>query len=80
MKAICADRGWHVADNSPFAGSYVPLKYYQSQTQVKSLMIEVNRGQYMDEANGEKSDGFTETGSLVRVLLGRVESHLSSGW
>lgn len=80
MKVTCADRGWHVADNSPFAGSYVPLKYYRSETQVKSLMIEVNRGQYMDEANGEKSDGFTETRSLVRVLLGRVESHLSSGW
>ena len=56
LKGTCADRGRHVADNSPFAGSYVPLSYYRSDSQVKSLMIEINREQYMNEADGEKSD------------------------
>ena len=69
LKAICSDRGRHVADNSPFAGSYVPLRYYGSDSQVKSLMIEINRGQYMNEVDGEKSDRFSGVEDLVGTLL-----------
>jgi N-formylglutamate amidohydrolase len=69
LRGTCADRGWHVADNAPFAGAYVPLKYYQSESQVKSLMIEVNRRQYMNESDGEKSDRFAEVEDLLGALL-----------
>ena len=58
-----------VADNSPFAGAYVPVKYYRSEPQVKSLMIEVNRRQYMNESDGEKSDRFADVEDLIGTLL-----------
>ena len=38
--------GYSVAINSPFAGSLVPLDYYQKDQRVKSVMIELNRGLY----------------------------------
>ena len=69
LKSISTDRARRVADNSPFAGSYVPLKYYRSEPQVKSLMIEINRGQYMNEADGEKSDRFSEVENVIGTLL-----------
>ena len=58
-----------VADNSPFAGAYVPLKYYQSEPQVKSLMTEANRRQYMNQSDGEKSDRFSDAENLIETLL-----------
>jgi hypothetical protein len=33
------------------------------------LMIEINRGQYMNEADGEKSDRFSEVEDLIGTLL-----------
>jgi N-formylglutamate amidohydrolase len=38
--------GYSVAINSPFAGSLVPLYYYQKDQRVQSVMIELNRGLY----------------------------------
>lgn len=69
LKSICAEQGWRTADNSPFTGSYVPLDYYRSEPRVKSLMIEINRGRYMNEADGEKSERFAEARGVVEALL-----------
>ncbi|MBQ5998642.1 MAG: N-formylglutamate amidohydrolase [Treponema sp.] len=35
--------------NSPFSGSIVPLRFYGKDKRVKSIMIELNRGLYMNE-------------------------------
>ena len=69
LKGTCADRAWYTADNSPFAGAYVPLKYYRLEPRVKSLMIEINRGRYMNEIDGGKSERYTDVEDLVRTLL-----------
>lgn len=47
-----------VAFNQPFGGSIVPMKHYRITPAVKSIMIEINRKNYMDEATGEKLSGF----------------------
>jgi N-formylglutamate amidohydrolase len=36
--------------NTPFAGSYVPLKHYSTDARVSSVMLEIRRDVYMDEA------------------------------
>ena len=41
--------GYSVAVNTPFAGCLVPIGSYQKDKRVQGLMIEVNRGLYMDE-------------------------------
>jgi N-formylglutamate deformylase len=40
--------GYRVAIDSPFSGSIVPLKHYQLDRRVSSVMIEVNRSLYAD--------------------------------
>jgi len=54
-----------VARNWPFAGSLVPMKYFRKDRRVLSIMIELNRRLYMDEATGEKLDSFEEVRRLV---------------
>ena len=78
LKEVCADQGYKTADNSPFAGSYVPQKYYEQEHRVESLMLEINRGKYMDEATGEKSKSFEKTQAVVRTLLKRAASSLTN--
>ena len=36
--------------NKPFAGAYVPLKHYHRDARVSSVMLEIRRDVYMDEA------------------------------
>lgn len=44
--------GYRVGFNSPFAGTYVPLKFYGKEPRVFSLMLEIRRDTYMDESTG----------------------------
>ena len=45
--------------NAPFAGAYVPLKHYRIDARVSSVMLEIRRDVYMDEATvAVKTDGF----------------------
>lgn len=38
------------SSNAPFAGTYVPLKHYHHDARVSSVMLEIRRDVYMDEA------------------------------
>ena len=40
---------YKVEENKPYKGSIVPLKYYQKNNRVKSVMIEMDRSIYMDD-------------------------------
>jgi len=48
------DQGWKVALNRPFSGALVPMRFYGKDRRVESLMVEVNRSLYMNEATGER--------------------------
>ena len=66
--------GYSVLLNQPYSGTLVPLDYLGMDRRVASLMIEVNRSLYMDEAAGAKTAGFA-------VLAERLDSLLSRmGW
>ena len=58
-----------VKENSPFAGSLVPMKHYQKDKRVSAVMIEIRRDLYMNEANGEKLPAFEEMASVIQNLL-----------
>ncbi len=58
FQKVFTDLGYEVLRNTPFSGSIVPLKYYQIDKRVSSVMIEVNRKLYMDEMNNKKTSGF----------------------
>jgi N-formylglutamate amidohydrolase len=63
--------GFTVALNRPFAGSLVPSKHWSTDARVRSVMIEVRRDLYMDEATGAKLPGFGDMAARVcRVVEG----------
>ena len=57
--------------NKPFKGSIVPLKFYNKDQRVQSLMIEVRRDLYMDEKSGEKNKKFNDIKSILQKIIMR---------
>ena len=41
--------GYSTVRNQPFSGTIVPMKHYQKEQRVQSLMIEINRKLYVKE-------------------------------
>jgi N-formylglutamate amidohydrolase len=50
--------GFVVGVNVPFSGTMVPNRFFGKDPRVQSLMIEVRRDLYMDEATAERHTGF----------------------
>jgi N-formylglutamate deformylase len=72
MEDFIKGKGMTVKRNAPFAGTMVPMKYYRKDKHVTSVMIEVNRRLYMDEATGEKLPCFEAVRAFVLSLVGKV--------
>ena len=68
VEGAFAGSGWDVATNTPFAGTYVPLRHLGRAPEVTSVMVEVRRDLYQDEPGGEPHDGF----DLVVTYLARL--------
>lgn len=62
--------GLRVGVNAPYAGTMVPLRYLQRDRRVSSVMIEVRRGLYCDEANGERNADFDTVRSTIERVVG----------
>jgi N-formylglutamate deformylase len=68
MQRFSAD-GLSVAINRPFSGALVPMHYFQNDRRVISVMVEVNRRLYLDEATGKMGSNFSHIqGVLARAL------------
>jgi N-formylglutamate amidohydrolase len=65
-------QGWRVAVDRPFSGALVPTRFYQTEPHVQSVMVEVNRGLYMDERAGGRLDSFGGIVNRIREALAKV--------
>jgi N-formylglutamate amidohydrolase len=61
--------GYRTMTNSPYSGALVPMAFYGKDQRVSSVMIEVNRRLYMDEALGDKTPGFGKIKEDMTVIL-----------
>lgn len=66
---LFASAGFSVALNQPFSGALVPAAHHAGDPRVLAVMIELNRGIYMDESTGERLPGFDALASELRCLL-----------
>ena len=65
LKSNFEELGYSAKINSPFAGTIVPMKYYQKDKGVISVMIEVNRKLYMNEETFQKLKNFSNVGKAI---------------
>ena len=64
--------GLVVHQDSPFAGTLVPMEYYHKDRRVRSVMIEVRRGLYCNEETGERTDGLGEMRATLERVVGQA--------
>ena len=70
--ALCdkvRELGYSVKVNTPFAGAITPMKFYQKEKRVYSVMIETNRRLYMNSKDMTKSAGFEKTRESCNALM-----------
>ena len=76
-ESLLQGEGFTVSINTPYAGCLIPSEFYGVDARVSGLMIEINRGIYMDENSGEKSDQFGWIHEVVRsCILDPVKTYL----
>jgi N-formylglutamate deformylase len=68
MQDLFQSLGWTVAQNRPYAGTYIPLRFLHSDRRLLSIMVEVNRHLYMNKATGLKTDAFGTVGTKLAEL------------
>ena len=66
--------GYTVKINQPYSGTLVPTEYYQNDSRVISIMIEINRSLYMDEKTGQKNNQFLLVQDHIKTLLKEIDS------
>ncbi len=66
------DEGFDVVFDRPFAGALVPARHYERDARVSAVMVEVNRGLYMDEASGDRLAGYDRVRARVRRAATRT--------
>lgn len=76
VEASCRQLGLGHARNTPFAGCYVPLSMFGRDRRVLSVMLEVRRDVYLDEASALPTEGETRVaGLLAAVVAGSSRRH-----
>lgn len=69
LRAAAVELGWTVAVDRPYRGTIVPASHHRRDDRVKSIMLEVNRRLYLDEATGFPGSGFTRARRAVSEIL-----------
>lgn len=69
IEKACSAVGLSSAVDRPYTGTMVPLKHFQRDMRVKSVMIEVRRGLYVDEKSGLKLASFESVREKIQGIL-----------
>lgn len=61
--------GFSCKINSPYAGTIVPLEYYNKDKRVQSIMIEVNRDLYLEKNSKVKNINYKKTKIILNGFI-----------
>ncbi|MDG1296845.1 MAG: N-formylglutamate amidohydrolase [Saprospiraceae bacterium] len=74
--AFFEERNLSLGIDYPFNGSIVPMEYYQKNSKVQSIMLEVNRRLYLKEGSQEKSDNYEDTKAHVQAYIALLQKEI----
>lgn len=63
--------------DSPFAGTYVPLRYYGRDPRVRALMVEIRRDLYLGDGGQPSADGLDALSEALAELVAAVSADRS---
>lgn len=66
--------GYSLGVDWPYSGSIVPMKYYQKEKRVSSIMLEINRKLYLNEPTNEESIDYNKTKEVVQGYLNMLRT------
>ncbi len=75
-KCFKAD-GFSVKLNKPYSGTYVPLKHFEKDKRVSSILVEVNRKLYMEERSGKKLRTYNRIKDVLKKIMGELAATTS---
>ncbi len=70
MTAAFESEGFRIKRDSPFAGTFVPSGFFGQDRRVRSVMIEVRRGLYLNEVTAEPLPDFDDISAAIERALG----------
>lgn len=62
-------KGYSLGVNWPYKGSLVPYEYYKKNKNVQTIMLEVNRKLYLNNATNVKSEKYHEIKNIIRKFI-----------
>lgn len=68
VKQFFENKGYNVALNNPYSGTYVPMPFYYKNHNVQSIMIEINKKLYCD-INGIPNVRVNEFNQVIKEMF-----------
>jgi N-formylglutamate deformylase len=72
--AFFEEKGYSLGVDKPYEGTIVPMDYYKKNKNVQSIMLEINRGLYLQEPSNKKSIQYQKTKQVVQEFLGVIRN------
>lgn len=70
------DAGYTLGIDWPYKGSIVPLEHYQKNNNVQTIMLEINRGLYLNEPSNEKSESYSKVKEITQQYIKAIKNSL----
>jgi N-formylglutamate amidohydrolase len=68
--------GYTLGIDWPYKGSIVPLEHYQKNNNVQTIMLEINRGLYLNEPSNEKAESYLKVKEITQQFIKTIKNSL----
>lgn len=66
------NHGYRTGLDKPYRGTFIPSAFYLENPRVMGIMIEINRGLYMDEQTGARLERIQEITQLIQSFIENI--------
>ncbi len=70
------NEGYTLGIDWPYKGSIVPLEHYNKNSNVQTIMLEINRALYLNEPTNEKSARYLEIKKITSKFIKTIKNSL----